>query len=68
MLLIECPYCGVRAETEFAALAAKDMAANLSEIAHFPLARIEAAGDHARIETLELTAQYAPAVATAPTR
>ena len=31
-----------RAETEFAALAAKDMAANLSEIAHFPLARIEA--------------------------
>ena len=32
------------------------------------LARIEAAGDHARIETLEITAQYAPAVATAPTR
>ena len=31
-----------RAESEFAALAAKDMAANLAEIAHFPLARIEA--------------------------
>jgi hypothetical protein len=32
------------------------------------LARIEAAGDHARIETLEITAQYASTVATAPTR
>lgn len=31
-----------RAETEFAPLSAKDMAAGLSEIAHFPLARIEA--------------------------
>jgi hypothetical protein len=31
-----------RVETEFAALSAKDMAANLAEVAHFPLARIEA--------------------------
>ncbi|MSU50520.1 MAG: hypothetical protein EXS37_15780 [Opitutus sp.] len=31
-----------RAENEFAAPSSKDMAANLAEIAHFPLARIEA--------------------------
>jgi hypothetical protein len=31
-----------RAEAEFAVLSAKDFAANLAEIAHFPLARVEA--------------------------